>query len=482
EESILSIQSQLEPNQPYGMCLISNIHNSAHEMKQVELFIQYQIPVIEVAAFATISLPLVYCRIKGLSQKGDQIWIPRHLIGKCSRLEVARLFLSPPPLNIVQELLQSQLISPEEAAVSQYIPMVDDLAIEADSGGHTDQGVAFSLVPAMISLRNQMAQKYQYQERILVGCGGGIGTPQAVVSAFQLGAEFIFTGSINQCTVESGAHPVVKDLLSTVSIHDLTLAPAGDMFELGAKVQVVKKETEFPKRANKLYQLFTQYASLDAISASIKKELETEYFKRSLDEVWKEISEYKQKKNPEQLQEAEENERLRIRLIFQWYFAHSTSVTLRGRLEEKDNFQIHCGPALGSFNQWVQGTRYEHWKNRHVDEITENLFTQACSLLQNQPGLKQESEDVKAYGSQDKNQVPASASFPETNRYQHSGNYSIAIIGRSGQFPQSRNIKEFWENLARGIDCITEIPKDRWSIEEYYHAVETMEGKTNCKW
>ncbi|MCP5006563.1 MAG: hypothetical protein GY941_21875, partial [Planctomycetes bacterium] len=133
EESILSIQSQLEPNQPYGMCLISNIHNSAHEMKQVELFIQYHIPVIEVAAFATISLPLVYCRIKGLSQKGDQIGIPRYLIGKCSRLEVARLFLSPPPLNIVHDLLQSQLISPEEAAVSQYIPMVDDLAIEADS-------------------------------------------------------------------------------------------------------------------------------------------------------------------------------------------------------------------------------------------------------------------------------------------------------------------------------------------------------------
>ncbi|MCP5006300.1 MAG: SDR family NAD(P)-dependent oxidoreductase, partial [Planctomycetes bacterium] len=256
----------------------------------------------------------------------------------------------------------------------------------------------------------------------------------------------------------------------------------GDMFELGAKVQVVKKNTEFPKRANKLYQLFTQYASLEAIPASNRKDLETEYFKRSLEEVWKEISEYKQKKNPEQLQEAEENERLRLRLIFQWYFAHSTSVTLEGRLEEKDNFQIHCGPALGSFNQWVQGTRYEHWKNRHVDGITEILFTQACSLLQKQPGLKQEREAIKAHGSQDKNQDPVSVSFPETNRHQYPGNHSIAIIGRSGQFPQSRNIKEFWENLARGRDCITEIPEDRWSIKEYYHAEETKEGQTNCKW
>ncbi|MCP5007127.1 MAG: zinc-binding dehydrogenase, partial [Planctomycetes bacterium] len=61
-------------------------------------------------------------------------------------------------------------------------------------------------------------------------------------------------------------------------------------------------------------------------------------------------------------------------------------------------------------------------------------------------------------------------------------NNSIAIIGRSGQFPQSGSITEFWENLSRGRDCITEVPKDRWSIEEYYHAGETTEGKTNCKW
>ncbi|MCP5004444.1 MAG: zinc-binding dehydrogenase, partial [Planctomycetes bacterium] len=59
---------------------------------------------------------------------------------------------------------------------------------------------------------------------------------------------------------------------------------------------------------------------------------------------------------------------------------------------------------------------------------------------------------------------------------------SVAIIGRSGQFPQSENMKEFWENLSLGRDCISEIPRDRWSIEKYYQAVEAREGKTNCKW
>ena len=478
--SIQRIQSQLDPNEPYGMCLISNIHNTAYEMQQVELFIRYQIPVIEVAAFATISPPLAYCRVKGLSQAQGKIIIPRRLIGKCSRLEVARMFLSPPPLSLIQQLLESKLISAQEAELSQKIPMMDDLAVEADSGGHTDQGTAFSLIPAITSLRNQMMQKYQYKESILVGCGGGIGTPQAIIAAFQLGAEFIFTGSINQCTVESGAHPVVKDLLSTVSIHDVTTAPAGDMFEIGAKVQVVKKNTQFPERANKLYQLFMQYGCLEAIPVSIKKELEKHYFKRTIEEVWKEVCDYKQKRNPQQLQEAQENDRLHLRLIFQWYFAHSNAVTFAGNIEEKDNFQIHCGPALGSFNQWVQGTLYQDWKSRHVVEITELLFTQACSLLQKQPPVEQE-ETVANSKLDTANQIHPTISFSPKNSRRHTDHNAIAIIGKSGQFPQAKNLEEFWINIAQGKDCITEIPEDRWSIEKYYDK-EGREGKTNSKW
>ena len=60
-------------------------------------------------------------------------------------------------------------------------------------------------------------------------------------------------------------------------------------------------------------------------------------------------------------------------------------------------------------------------------------------------------------------------------------NNSIAIVGRSGQFPKSDNLEEYWKNIAEGNDCISEIPADRWSIGEYYHE-EAVEGKTNCKW
>jgi polyketide synthase PksM len=64
-------------------------------------------------------------------------------------------------------------------------------------------------------------------------------------------------------------------------------------------------------------------------------------------------------------------------------------------------------------------------------------------------------------------------------RYTQEG---IAIIGMSGQFPKAKNLVEFWDNLAQGIDCISEIPATRWSIDEYYDKDTKAPGKTYCKW
>jgi acyl transferase domain-containing protein/surfactin synthase thioesterase subunit/acyl carrier protein len=58
----------------------------------------------------------------------------------------------------------------------------------------------------------------------------------------------------------------------------------------------------------------------------------------------------------------------------------------------------------------------------------------------------------------------------------------IAIVGISGIFPMAKNVNEFWENLIKGKDCITEIPKERWDWQEYYGDPKQDINKTNAKW
>lgn len=59
---------------------------------------------------------------------------------------------------------------------------------------------------------------------------------------------------------------------------------------------------------------------------------------------------------------------------------------------------------------------------------------------------------------------------------------AIAIIGVSGAFPRAKDPDEFWNNIAAGRDCITEIPPERWAIDAYYDADQNAVGKTYNKW
>ncbi|MDB6039325.1 MAG: CalA, partial [Verrucomicrobiales bacterium] len=58
----------------------------------------------------------------------------------------------------------------------------------------------------------------------------------------------------------------------------------------------------------------------------------------------------------------------------------------------------------------------------------------------------------------------------------------IAIVGMSGRFPQAADLEAFWENLKAGRDCISEVPPDRWSWEEYYGDPDEDPTKTKIKW
>jgi FkbH-like protein len=60
----------------------------------------------------------------------------------------------------------------------------------------------------------------------------------------------------------------------------------------------------------------------------------------------------------------------------------------------------------------------------------------------------------------------------------------IAIIGVSGRYPGAASLDEFWKNISSGVDCITEIPSQRWDMEQHFHPdpEKAAEGKIYCKW
>lgn len=383
EKAIKYIQFHLKDGQSYGMNLLCNLMHPEIEEKAVSLYLKYGIRIIEAAGFIDITPSLVWYRLKGIHRnKAGQIEIPHHIIAKVSRPEVAQKFMSPAPEARIQKLVETGALTKEEAELGRSIPLAGDICVEADSGGHTDRRSAYALMPAMIALRNEMMDKHGYKKSIRVGAAGGIGAPQAAAAAFIMGADFIVTGSINQCTVEAGTSDAVKDILQGINVQDTTYAHAGDMFEMGAQAQVVRKGLFFPAYANKLYDLYRHYNSLDEIDKDIKKQLEEKYFKKNFDSVWQEIKEYYAKINPKEIERANQNPKHKMALIFKWYFVLSSQLAINGSDQQMVDYQIYCGPALGAFNQWVKGTELENWRNRKVALIAEKLMTETAALLQ----------------------------------------------------------------------------------------------------
>ena len=381
DDAIRSIKSQINGNQPFGMNLLHNIGQPDVENQTVDLFRSQDIRCVEASAYVNVTPAVVRFRLSGLTRGSEgNINTPHLVLAKVSRPEVAAAFMSPAPESMVRDLVAAGRLTSQEAELGRLIPVAGDICVEADSGGHTDQGVAYALMPAMLHLRDEMMSRYSYRKQIRVGAAGGIGSPEAAAAAFIMGADFITTGSINQCTVEAGTSDSVKDMLQDMNVQDTAYAPAGDMFETGARVQVLRKGVFFPGRANKLYELYMRHNSLEEIDAQTRKQIEEKYFRRSFDDVWSETKSYYSRINPG-FEKSLPSPKQKMALIFRWYFIHTTRLAMRGTEDEKVNYQVHCGPALGSFNQWVKGTELESWRNRHVSDIGERIMKGAAAVL-----------------------------------------------------------------------------------------------------
>ncbi len=378
EAAVEKIQQAL-PQGPYAFNLINSPYEEALERNAVEVYIDRKVRVIEASAYLDVSPSLVYYRAAGLSQNPDgSIEIGNHIIAKISRREVATKFMQPAPEKILEKLLSEGRITALQAELARKVPMADDITVEGDSGGHTDNRPLVCLLPTMLSLRDEIQSKYQYAHPVRVGAAGGISTPSSVLGAFMMGAAYVVTGSINQACIESGTSGHTRNLLSQVGMADVAMAPAADMFEMGVKVQVLRRGTMFHIRATKLYEIYSQYESIESIPADEKEKLEKQVFQRDMDAIWQETDNFFKERDPRQIELAEKNPKKKMALIFRWYLGLSSRWSNTGEPGREMDYQIWCGPSMGSFNDWTRSTYLAQPENRQVADVTAQIFAGAA--------------------------------------------------------------------------------------------------------
>ncbi|HAH07364.1 MAG TPA: 2-nitropropane dioxygenase [Elusimicrobia bacterium] len=382
EAAIDRLQQSLG-SKPHGFNLIFSPNETGLEAALVDLYLRREVTLIEASAYLDLTLPLVRYRTHGIRRGPDgSVLAPNRIMAKVSRVEVAEKFMSPPPERFLKALVDARELTPEQASLAAGVPMAQDVTAEADSGGHTDNRPLVTLLPALLALRARLRSKHGFAPRI--GAAGGIATPASAAAAFAMGAAYVMTGSVNQACAESGTCPRVRELLAQCGQADTAMAPAADMFEMGVKVQVLKRGTMFAMRAAKLYDLYRAHDSFDAIPADQRAALERDLFRAPFAEIWAQTKSFFLQRDggfaAAQAARGETEPKHRMALVFRWYLAHASRWANAGEPTRQLDYQVWCGPAMGAFNEWTKGSFLERVQERRAGTVALNLLVGAAAL------------------------------------------------------------------------------------------------------
>ena len=379
--SVERLRASLGDALPWGSNLIHSPNEPQLEAEIVSIYLRHGVRRVSASAYMGLTPSIVRYALTGV-RRSPSGWIerPNHVFAKISRPEVARRFMSPAPADILEGLVRDGLLTAEEAEIGRNLPLAEDVTVESDSGGHTDNQPLGPLFSAICEARDEVVTRHGYVRPIRVGAAGGLGTPTAVASAYALGAAYVLTGSVNQAAVESGLSEVGRVMLAAADLADVAMAPSADMFELGVTVQVLKRGTMFASRAQRLYDVYNTYDSLEALPADLRARLEREILGMPADAVWQECERFFAERDPAQLDRARRDPKHKMALVFRWYLGLSSRWAIRGEPARRLDYQIWCGPAMGAFNAWTRGSVLEAPARRTVVQIALNLLEGAAAL------------------------------------------------------------------------------------------------------
>ncbi|NEC91058.1 ACP S-malonyltransferase [Streptomyces sp. SID12501] len=351
DRKLRDLADDLGPGGTLGANLLHRHGAPDEESAQVDLFLRRGVDVVEASGFPLITPALVRFRLGG-----------GRILAKVTRTDIAAEFLAPAPRRLVERLLAAGEVTQAQARAAEGRPMADDLCVEADGGWLTGTADLLTLLPAVLRLRDVTALPGQ---RVHVGCAGGMGTPEAAAAAFLLGAEFVLTGSVNQCSVEAATSSAVKEILQEAHEYDVATAPWAEMFDLGTRAHYLRRGLLFPARAGKLYDLWRAHASPAALDDATRTQLLDRYLG----------GESPAGAGPDAEPKAE------LAALCRGYSKRGHRLAVTGDTRSTVDYLVHCGPAMGAFNQVVAGTTLQPWRVRTVEAIADTLMEGAAAHI-----------------------------------------------------------------------------------------------------
>ena len=136
-------------------------------------------------------------------------------------------------------------------------------------------------------------------------------------------------------------------------------------------------------------------------------------------------------------------------------------------------------PQEGFFNLGMDSLTAVELRNRLQVALGNNYPLSAAEIF-NYPALDKLTQFVASkIGLQG---LAHHNTSPVLNTRVTSSNEPIAVIGMSCRFPGGAdNPDQFWQLLAAGYDGISQIPSERWNVDDYYDADPSTPGKMQVR-
>jgi len=365
---------QLLGSRPWAMAVSPSWHDRQREAALIDMAVRHGVSRLEASGYVSVSPALIAYRLSGAQVVGGTPVLPHRVMCKTSRPEVAASFCTPAPADMVQNLLDEGRINPAEADIATSVATATELCAESQGGWLTDHTSAAAVLPTFRRLRDRVLSQ-GVAHPIRVGLAGGMGSPEAVAAALVMGAEFVVTGSINQCTPEAATSEHVKQMLAACDIQDTTTAPTADGFELGTQMQVMRRGVLVPARAQRLREVYERYRSWDEVDDRTREQIE----RRVLGESFAQAR--RRAEAAGVISPTEADPRVVLAGVVRHYLGRCAERAIAGDPDDQVDFLVPTGPAMGALNWWVRGTDLEDWRSRGVGRLNRALYLAALELL-----------------------------------------------------------------------------------------------------